>query len=103
MVVAPKPAAPPAPAPFQVAGVEVGNAIGADKKVTAPSATLAPGDTFYASVATTGTAPSVILVARWTHPDSDQMIKEDTLTIAPTGPTNSEFHLSKPDGWPAGR
>ena len=103
VVAAPKPAAPPAPAPFQVAGVEVGNAIGADKKVTAPSSTLAPGDTFYASVATTGTAPSVILVARWTHVDSDQMIKEDTLTIAPTGPTNSEFHLSKPDGWPAGR
>lgn len=103
VVEAPKPAAPPAPAPFQVTGVEVGNAIGADKKVTAPSAVLAPGDTFYASIATTGNAPSVTLTARWTHVDSDQMIKEETLTIAPNGPANSEFHLSKPDGWPPGR
>lgn len=103
VVAAPTPAAPPAPAPFQVTGVEVGNAIGADKRVTAPSSTLAPGDTFYASVATTGTAPSVVLSARWTHVDSDQLIKEETLTIAPNGPASSEFHLSKPDGWPRGR
>jgi hypothetical protein len=103
VVEAPKPAAPPAPAPFQVTGVEVGNAVGADKKVTAPSAMLAPGDTFYASIATTGTAPSVTLTARWSHIDSDQVIQEDTLTIAPNGPANSEFHVSKPDGWPAGR
>ena len=63
---APAPAAP-APAPFRVSGVEVGNAIGADKRVTAPSATLAPADTIYASVATVGAAPSVTLVARWTY------------------------------------
>lgn len=103
VVAAPKAAAPPAPAPFAVTGIQVGNAIGADKTVTAPSTTLAPNDTFYASVASTGTAPNVTLTARWTHVDSDQMIKEETLTIAPDGPTHSEFHLSKPDGWPAGR
>ena len=30
------------------------------------------------------------------------VVKEDTQTIAPTGPATSEFHVSKPDGWPVG-
>ena len=104
---APPPAAAPAPmpaqAPFRVSSVAVGNAIDADKRVTAPSATLAPGDTIYASVATVGVAPSVTLVARWTYGDDGQLVKEQSQTIAPTGPANSEFHIAKPDGWPAGK
>jgi len=98
---APAPAPPPAPAPFRVSSVDVGNAIGADKRVTVPSATLAPGDTIYASVASTGAAPSVTLVARWTYGDG-QLVNEQSQQIAPTGPSSSEFHISKPDGWPAG-
>ena len=92
----------PAPAPFRVSSVDVGNAIGADKRVTSPSATLAPSDTIYASVASTGAAPSVKLVARWTYGDEGQLVSEQSQMIAPTGPANSEFHISKPDGWPAG-
>lgn len=98
---APTPTPPPAPAPFRVGSVEVGNAIGADKRVTVPSATLAPGDTIYASVASTGAAPSVTLVARWTYGDG-QLVNEQSQQIAPTGPASNEFHISKPDGWPAG-
>jgi len=95
------PTPPPAAAPFRVGSVDVGNAIGADKRVTVPSTTLAPGDTIYASVASTGAAPSVTLVARWTYGDG-QLVKEESQQIAPTGPAKSEFHISKPDGWPAG-
>ena len=98
---APAPTPPPAAAPFRVSSVDVGNAIGADKRVTVPSATLAPGDTIYASVASTGAAPSVTLVARWTYGDG-QLVNEQSTTIAPTGPAYSEFHIAKPDGWPAG-
>ena len=29
-------------------------------------------------------------------------VKEDTATISATGPATSEFHISKPDGWPVG-
>jgi hypothetical protein len=43
----------------------------------------------------------VTLVARWTYGDG-QLVKESSQTIAPSGPTVSEFHISKPDGWPAG-
>jgi hypothetical protein len=101
---APPAAAPaPAPAPFRVSGVEVGNSISADKRVTSPGATLAPGDTIYASIATVGAAPNVKLDARWTYGDEGQLVSEQTQAIAPTGPANSEFHISKPDGWPAGK
>jgi hypothetical protein len=98
----PPPTAPPAAAPFRVTSVEVGNAIGVDKRVTMPTATLAPGDTIYASVASDGVAPSVTLTARWTYEDG-QVVDETEQTIAPNGPAASEFHIAKPDGWPAGR
>ena len=96
---APAPAA--APAPFAVQGVSLGNSIGADKRVVAPASSFAKTDTIYASVATQGASPSVTLTARWTY-EGGQLVKEDTQTIAPTGPATTEFHIAKPDGWPAG-
>jgi hypothetical protein len=30
-------------------------------------------------------------------------VSESTQTIAPTGDARTEFHVSKPDGWPAGK
>jgi hypothetical protein len=101
-VESPPPAAAPAPAPFRVTSVEVGNAIGADRRVTTPTATLSPSDTIYASVASDGAAPSVTLTARWSYEDG-QVVQETTQSIAPTGPTASEFHVSNPEGWPVGR
>ena len=109
----PPPAAAPAPAPappsaastqpFRVSAIELGSAIGSDKRVSLAKTTFAPTDTIYASVATEGTGPNVMLVARWTYGDEGQLVKEDTLAIAPTGPATNEFHVSKPDGWPAGK
>jgi hypothetical protein len=101
---APKPApqvAAPAPAAFKVVRIDLGNAVGADKRVAAPSLTFKPNDTIYASVLTEGAAPSVALAARWTFGDG-QLVNESTQTIAPTGPAATEFHIAKPDGWPAG-
>jgi hypothetical protein len=99
----PAPVAAPAPpsAPFRVSAIELGKSLGADKRVTAPSSSFAPSDTIYASVATEGASQSVTLVTRWTYQDG-QLVKEETQTIAPTGPAVTEFHIEKPDGWPAG-
>jgi len=100
----PEPAPAPAPAAPQgvrVTEVEIGSAIGPDKRVTAPTRSFAPTDTFYVSVATEGTAASADLRARWTYEDG-QVLDDSTQSIAPTGPAVTEFHLSKPDGWPAG-
>ena len=30
-------------------------------------------------------------------------MKEGSETIAPTGPSVTEFHISKPSGWPIGK
>src|SRR5262245_12989753 len=101
VVQAPAPA--PMPAGVTVTIISVGKAIGADKKVSAPNETLSKGDTIYASVDTTG-AGTATLKAKWTyHKDGKvAVVKEDTQTIVPTGPATSEFHISKPDGWPLG-
>lgn len=98
---APAPVAPPQPAPFRVTSVSIGSGIGADKRVLAAGTSFAPSDIIYASVASDGAAPSVTLQARWTYGDG-QLVTESSQTIAPTGPTVTEFHIAKPDGWPAG-
>jgi hypothetical protein len=99
---APPVSSAPAPTSFRVGALDVGNAIGSDKRVTAPSTEFAPSDTIFASVATEGAAPSVSLTARWTYEDG-QLVDETTQTIAPTGPAVTEFHVAKPDGWPTGK
>jgi hypothetical protein len=99
------PGSPPpvsAPAPFRVDSIVVGTAIGADKRVTAPSTTFTPTDKIYASVASDGSAASVTLTARWTYEDG-QLVDETSSTLAPTGPAVTEFHIEKPSGWPAGK
>lgn len=98
----PAAAAPQAAAPFQVKSIDLGNAVGADKKVSAPTTTFKPADTIYVSVLSEGTAPSVTLAARWSFEDG-QLVNESSQTIAPTGPAATEFHIAKPDGLPAGK
>jgi hypothetical protein len=104
---APPPVAAPAPAPapagVTAGNIAVGKAIGADKKVSAAVDSFGKSDTFYVSVDTTG-AGTATLKAKWTyHKDGKTVpVKEDMQTIAPTGPATSEFHISKPDGWPLG-
>jgi hypothetical protein len=93
----------PATVPFKVSSVDLGKAIGPDKKITDPATTFGPKDTIYASVATEGTAPTVKLHAKWTFGDAGQVVREEDLDIAPTGPATNEFHISKPSGWPAGK
>lgn len=100
---APTPAATPAPAPVAVSGVTAGKAIGADKKITAATDAFAKTDTMYVSVDTTGTGTAK-LDAKWTYLKGGKvaLVKEDSMTVNATGPATNEFHVSKPDGWPAG-
>jgi hypothetical protein len=107
----PVPAAPPAmqatqpaaPAEMTVSAVNLGNAIGTDKRVTAPSTSFAKTDTIYAVVDTQGSG-NMTLKAKWTFHKGDQVatVNESSLTIAASGPAVNEFHVSMPTGWPAG-
>ncbi len=100
------PAATPQPVakdrgPFQVVEIDLGRSIGPDNRVAEPTVVFGPRDTIYAAVATSGHASSVELKARWTYAGR-QLLNETKRTIAPTGPTVTEFHIAKPEGWQAG-
>lgn len=100
MAPAPAPMAP-APAKVEVTSVDLGSAVGADQKVTAPMTEFGAKDTIYAAVSTAGTAPTAALAAKWTYQDG-QTVNESSQTIAPTGASVTTFHIAKPDGWPVG-
>jgi cytoskeletal protein RodZ len=89
-----------APAAVTVTSVDLGTAVDAAKKINAPTTTFSPKDTIYASIATTGSG-NVNLGAKWTYQDG-QTVKQDGQAFTPTGPANTAFEISKPDGLPAG-
>ena len=86
----------------RVADVTVGRALGADKRVATEANEFRPSETVYASVHTTGAGSGTQITARWTFEDGQQ-VEEQTETISPSGDAYTEFHVSKPSGWPAGR
>ena len=99
----------PAPAPARtvtVTSVDVGSAVGPDFKVTAPTTEFKKGDTIYASVSTATSDPAAPvagkLTAKWTF-QNIQPVSEETREFNFTGPGVTEFHVSKPDGWPLGK
>jgi hypothetical protein len=96
-----RPAPPPAAAAVEVTDVELGTSVGSDRRIVDATDTFRSTDTIYVSVITSGSAASSELTARFTFEDG-QLVDESTQTIAPTGSDATEFHISKPDGWPAG-
>jgi hypothetical protein len=105
----PAPAETPAPMPASasVSSVDLGNAVGADMRVTAPMTTFAPKDTIYAAVATATSDPMASvpgkLGVKWTHVDSNQTVNEETKDITFAGDGVTDFQISKPGGWPTGK
>ena len=89
-------------AAVKVTNVTLGRALGGDKAITDQTDNFRPNDTIYASIATDGSAASSTLRARWTYEDG-QLVDESTRTIAPNNRERTEFHISKPDGWPTGK
>lgn len=110
----PAPAATaPAPAPLEapaasasVVSVDLGNSVGADKRVVAPTTTFAPNDTVYASVATrTSDAAATVagkLAAKWTYQDG-QTVNEESHDLNFTGEGANVFQVSLASGLPAGQ
>lgn len=98
----PQPTAAPAVVPIAVDGVDLGNKLGDDKTVASPMDTFKPHDTIYAAVKTSGTSSSATLNAHWTYGAKNQLVNDSSQTIAPTGPAVTEFHITKPSGWPKG-
>jgi hypothetical protein len=95
------PPPPPTAAALKVTDISVGRSLGPDRTIAEPTGSFRPTDTFYVSIKTDGSAPSATLEVRWTYEDG-QVVDEGTQTIPASGPAVTEFHVSKPDGWPAG-
>lgn len=92
----------PAAQGVQVARVELGTSLANDNTVANKTDSFLPNQTIYASIVTNGSAPSAELKTRFTYQDG-QVVDESTRTIAPNGQAVTEFHVSKPDGFPVGK
>ena len=100
----PAPATPaPTPTPFKVTSVDLGTSIAEDKRIKDAATTFGSRDTIYAAISTEGVAAKATLKARWTFGPKGTLVNEETRDIAPTGPAVTEFHITKPSGWPAGK
>ena len=95
---APPPPRPPVAASVQVTEVQLGNGIGADKRVSAPLDVFAPTDTIYASVATAGSAPRATLTARFTYQDGQPSGFEMWNSVTPALDTS---WLDSSTTWPS--
>ncbi|QQP94901.1 hypothetical protein [Lysobacter enzymogenes] len=107
----PAPAPAPAPAPVAatatVASLDLGSAVGADKKVTAAATTFKPKDTIHASVTTNTSDPTATVAtkigAKWTYQDG-QTVKEDpAVDVQATNGGVTEFSINSPKGFPEGK
>ncbi len=94
--------APAAPAAIKVSEIETGKALSTDKTVMNGLDSFGVNDTIYVVVKTEGSSPASKLVAKWTYNDT-QLVSESTESIAPTGDAVTEFHITKPTGWPKGK
>jgi hypothetical protein len=92
-------------AELNVSDIQLGSAVGGDRNITMPKTEFGPNDTIYASVKTEGGAASgSTLTAVWTYEKDGNEARVDStsLSITPTGPTATEFHISRPGGLPTG-
>lgn len=88
-------------AALRVSDVKVGRAVGADKRLTEETDDFRPTDIIYAVVETQGSGSGTTLQARWTFQDG-QVVDESSRSISGNGEDVTEFHISKPTGWPKG-
>jgi len=93
----------PANVPFSVTSIDLGKSLGSDKKISDAATSFGPKDTIYVSVATDGSAATKKVKARWTYGDHNKLVNENEVTITPSGPTWTEFHISQDKGLPEGK
>jgi hypothetical protein len=89
-------------AAVSITDVDLGRSVGSDNRVIDKVDTFAPKDVIYATVITKGASPSSVIKATWTFEDG-QVVDTSERTIAPNGEEATEFHIAKPDGFPAGK
>jgi hypothetical protein len=90
------------PKGIEVTRMQLGSQLLGDKRVAESKDSFRPNDTIYLSVETRGDAAGQ-LEAVWEY-ENGQEVDRTTQRIAPRGSAaTTEFHISKPDGWPEGQ
>lgn len=88
--------------PIRVSDIQVGKAVGTDKKVSNQTTDFGVRDTMYVAVITDGAAKDAKIDTKWTY--GTKTVKSDSQTISPTGGENvTEFHVTKASAWPKGK
>ena len=101
---APTTPAPTTPATTAVTinSVDLGKAVDASNRVTAPTTTFAAADhDIVASVNTSGAPAGNKLNAKWSYQDGQTVHTEDR--VMDGADTIYEFHIQNPKGWPVGK
>lgn len=89
-------------APLSVSELQLGKAIGADKKIVSQGTMFGVRDTIYVSVITNGAAQRAKIAARWTY-NGPTVVKADSTTISPVGGESvTDFFIVKKTPWPTG-
>lgn len=101
------PAPMPAPtATATVTSIDLGKSADADMRIAAPMTSFGKMDTIMAAVATSTSQPAAMvpakISAKWTFQDG-QVINEESRDVNLTGDGVTDFMISKPSGWPAGK
>jgi len=107
-----EPAAAPAPAPAATASVstvDIGNAVGADMKVSAPTASFKPNETFHVAIGTATSDPAATVAGKvgvklvYMDGTGEMVVNDESRDMNLTGTGSTNFQFAKPDGWPAGK
>ena len=110
-VVIDTPSTAPAPMPASTATatvtrIDLGTSAGADMRIGTPMTNFGKNDAIMAAVTTSTSQPSAMvpakLAAKWTFQDG-QVINEETRDVNLNGEGVTDFMVSKPGGWPAGK
>jgi hypothetical protein len=86
-----------------VVAVTLGSDIDESLQVLKPKAVFQPHDTIYVSIAIDNPKrESTRIGVRWTYEPTGQLVNTEHAELSGDVTAVSEFHISKPDGWPEG-
>jgi hypothetical protein len=89
------------PPPVHLSAIELGSAVDADGRITAPTRTFSPDSTVYASIQTEGVGKATLHVV-WVDANRTT-VQEDNRAIDPRGPARFALHAAPAGGWPLGK
>ena len=89
--------------PIRVSDIQVGKAVGADKRIGNQTTDFGVRDTIYVAVITDGAAKDASITTGLTF-NGKAAASQVVATLSPAGGTTAtEFHFAKKSAWPAGK